>query len=263
MDATEHFLRIPLFSDLSQEEIIDVLRIARVVSFPTGAALCRRGERADCAFVIEQGEAEVTGENEKGKTIVLARVGAGEVVGELALIDGQPRSADVIARTQIRGYRIDRSELDALRRALHPAVFKITRRIAITISDRLRDVNDVIAKELTKTGTIKDDPGRSSRAALRVSRDQQRSSLTGVAPVRASSTGMPPVRMSSTGTAPVEKAGGAKATAKAAAGKAPARGASKPHDKPTEKPAEKADDKAAGGGFWRSMVDRLSGGRGE
>jgi CRP-like cAMP-binding protein len=235
VDATEHFLRIPLFSDLNQDEILDVLRIARVVTFAAGEMICKRGERADCAFVIEQGTAEVTGENERGKQLVIARVGAGEVVGELALIDGQPRSADVMAKTDVRGYRIDRSELDALRRALHPAAFKITRRIAITISDRLRDVNDAIAKQLTRDGTLRDDAGRTSRAAQRVSRDQQRGSVAGIAAARTSMAAAKPA------TQPAAKP------------------ATRPAAKSAAKPA--ASEPKAAGSFWRSMVERL-GGRG-
>jgi CRP/FNR family cyclic AMP-dependent transcriptional regulator len=173
LQAADYFRRIPLFSDLSPEEIVDVLRIARLVSFEPGALLCARGEQGDCAFVIEEGEAAVRAVDEAGSPVVIARVGPGEVVGELSLVDGHPRSADVIATRALRGYRLDRAELDALRRAMHPAAFKILRRIAITVSDRLRDVNDAIGQALADA---QKDPRR-SRAGARASRELTRPSL--------------------------------------------------------------------------------------
>ena len=146
MQPADYLKQIPLFCDLDPEEIMDVLRIARVVSFKAGSKLCTRGAKADCAYVLEHGEVSIRAAEEGQPEVELGRVGAGEILGELALIDGHPRSADVVALSDVRGYRIDRSELDAMRRAMHPAAFKILRRIAITVSDRLRDVNDAIAR---------------------------------------------------------------------------------------------------------------------
>ena len=187
MQPADYFRRIPLFSDLAPEEIVDVLRIARVVRFEPGALLCARGEKGDCAFVIEEGEAAVRAVDEAGKPVVIARVGPGEVVGELSLVDGHPRSAEVVATSALRGYRIDRAELDTLRRAMHPAAFKILRRIAITVSDRLRDVNDAIGQALAEARAKEpasrtsragaDAAERESRAGARASRELGRASL--------------------------------------------------------------------------------------
>jgi CRP-like cAMP-binding protein len=204
LQAADYLRRIPLFSDLSPEEIVDVLRIARVVHFEAGALLCARGEKGDCAFVIEEGEAAVRVADEAGKPVVIARVGPGEVVGELSLVDGHPRSADVVATSALRGYRIDRAEPDAMRRAMHPAAFKILRRIAITVSDRLRDVNDAIAEALSRaqrqarasrpgraSAPRAGDEERASRAGARASRELGRASLPPTRPARPSRQAAP------------------------------------------------------------------------
>ncbi|MGD8861263.1 MAG: cyclic nucleotide-binding domain-containing protein [Myxococcales bacterium] len=223
VQAADYFKQLPLFSDLSPEEIVDVLRIARMGSFEPGDKLMARGERGDWAFVIEQGEGSVRVVDSRGEEVEVARVGPGEVLGELSLVDGQPRSADVVASTRISGYRIDRAEFERMRKALDPAAFKMMRRMAITVSDRLRDINEVVSKELVRAPASKGrggkdprkstmEPGRVSRAQMRVTRSQlQRPSMPpGQAGARAS--GRPP----------------------AAAG--------------TE-----------GGGFWSSMKKRISG----
>jgi CRP/FNR family cyclic AMP-dependent transcriptional regulator len=248
VQAADYLKQIPLFSDLAPDEIVDVLRIARVVTFAPGKLLCTRGEQGDCAYVIEQGEAAVRAVDEHGKLVVIARVGAGEILGELALVDGHPRSADVVAVTEVRGYRIDRVEFDALRRAMHPAAFKMLRRIAITVSDRLRDVNDAIAAELKRAepgarasrtpsrasqaharrsspdaGGRTSDPGRASRAGVRASREISRASLPGAPP--------PVARPSNVSRAP----------------------------EPRPERARSTEPAAPPGGVWRSMLARLTG----
>jgi CRP-like cAMP-binding protein len=194
VQAADYFKQLPLFSDLSPEEIVDVLRIARMGSFEPGDRLMARGERGDWAFVIEQGEGSVRVEDASGRDVEVARVGPGEVLGELSLVDGQPRSADVVAISKISGYRIDRAEFERMRKALDPAAFKMLRRMAITVSDRLRDINEVVSRELAKTPAGKAgkagasggkdprkttlEPGRVSRAQMRVTRGQlQRPSM--------------------------------------------------------------------------------------
>jgi len=264
VQPADYFRRIPLFSDLGPEEIVDVLRIARVVRFESGALLCARGEKGDCAFVIEEGEAAVRVVDELGKPVVIARVGPGEVVGELSLVDGHPRSADVVATRALSGYRIDRVELDALRRAMHPAAFKILRRIAITVSDRLRDVNDAIGQALTATPSPsggggptagrRSDPDRESRAAARASRELGRASLPqAAAAVRASRAppgGAKPARAArSAGTSSPEAPSSstkAKAKPKPAQARAPS-------------PATTAAPPAASGSLWGSMLSKLRG----
>ncbi|HEX7478450.1 MAG TPA: cyclic nucleotide-binding domain-containing protein [Polyangiales bacterium] len=83
MQPHDRLKRIALFSDLTTEELADLLRIAKVVSFVPGKPLCTRGERAASAFVIDHGEVEVWGVSENGKRDVIARVGPGQQQREL------------------------------------------------------------------------------------------------------------------------------------------------------------------------------------
>ena len=78
----------------------------------------------------------------------VSRIGAGEVLGELGLVDGQTRSADVVALTAVRAYRIDRAQFDRMRAAMHPAAFKMLRRIALTVSARWRAINAAISEQI-------------------------------------------------------------------------------------------------------------------
>ncbi len=136
---------IPLFSNLEPAELEAVLAVAESFHVNAGHRLCEQGKPGDCMYVIEVGKANVRAKNERGKVVPIANLGPGDIVGELALIDSRPRSADVIAATTLRGYRIDRRRFRQLRAKEHPAAYKITKQIAVTVCGRLRRVNENVA----------------------------------------------------------------------------------------------------------------------
>ena len=91
-DHLAHLAAIPLLSACSTKELQRVARAADEVQVPEGATLIEQGQLAREAFVIVSGSAEVRRDGAQ-----VAVVGPGECVGELALLDHQPRSATVVA----------------------------------------------------------------------------------------------------------------------------------------------------------------------
>lgn len=88
---------VPLFARCTPRELRSVARFVETAELPAGTDLVREGEDGDALFVILEGEAIVkTGGRE------LARVGEGDYFGELALLDGEPRAADVVAQTDVK-----------------------------------------------------------------------------------------------------------------------------------------------------------------
>src|SRR6185503_20589325 len=83
---------IPLFSPLSKRHVRRIANLARPQRFSESSTIVRKGQRGETFFVILDGEATVS--VPKGKTSVLR---AGDWFGELALLDGGPRSATVTA----------------------------------------------------------------------------------------------------------------------------------------------------------------------
>lgn len=84
--------RLPPFSELSPEELLGVTSIAERRHADAGDVLFAEGDEADGLYVVAEGELAV----ERGGR-ELARVGRGEIVGELSVLDGEPRSATVRA----------------------------------------------------------------------------------------------------------------------------------------------------------------------
>jgi CRP-like cAMP-binding protein len=91
-ELTELLADVSLFSRCSRRERATVARHMETASLPAGTTLVEEGEEGDAFFVILEGAASVR----KGER-VLAEVGPGASFGELALLDGEPRSASVVA----------------------------------------------------------------------------------------------------------------------------------------------------------------------
>lgn len=100
---------VPLFANLPQARLHELTTLARPVSLAAGAVLFERGARGDALYVIRHGRLEVLIDGE-----VVREAGRGEVLGELALLTGAPRSATVRARRDAELYAVHRSDLDVL-----------------------------------------------------------------------------------------------------------------------------------------------------
>jgi CRP/FNR family transcriptional regulator, cyclic AMP receptor protein len=94
---------IPLFSPLSKRQVRRIANLARPQRFAESSTIVKKGQRGETFFVILDGEATLS--VPKGRTSVLR---AGDWFGELALLDGGPRSATVTARSPLLAMRIAR-----------------------------------------------------------------------------------------------------------------------------------------------------------
>jgi len=110
----EHLLaRAPMLSTLPPEILDAITTAGEERSYEPEDAVVREGEPGDELFVILEGDARI----ERGGN-VLATFGPGEFFGEIAVLDGRPRSADVVAATPLRCLTVSR---DVLREALEGA----------------------------------------------------------------------------------------------------------------------------------------------
>jgi len=97
----------PLFSSLPAEALLPVAVHSEVVHLDEDDLLFQEGELGDALYIVLRGSVDVVGTSGD----IIATLGEGECVGEMAVLDWEPRSASVIARTNARLLRVDRNEL--------------------------------------------------------------------------------------------------------------------------------------------------------
>ncbi len=108
-DKVRALREAPLFAGLLPEQLDVVAAIADVVRFTPGQCVVQEGTPGDALFLVVDGLAEVT-----KRAAHVRNLDRGDVLGEVAALDGSPRSASVTALTDLTLLRIRREELDIL-----------------------------------------------------------------------------------------------------------------------------------------------------
>ena len=126
----DHLASVSLFSACSKKELQAVARRSDEVTIPAGRTLCEQGAVGREAYVIMSGTAEVRRNKKK-----VATIGAGTCVGELALLDHQPRTASVIASTDLTVLVIGVREFAALLDDVPPITHKLMKSMASKIRE--------------------------------------------------------------------------------------------------------------------------------
>jgi CRP/FNR family transcriptional regulator, cyclic AMP receptor protein len=126
MDATDvdRLARLPLFGELDAYDLGHVAGWLRDVELAPGDILIRQGAMPDDVYVLEDGTVEVTRDGER-----IATLGAGDVVGEIALVDPQRRTATVQAATPVRAVALNLRDLPEMASEM-PEIVRHLRSIA-------------------------------------------------------------------------------------------------------------------------------------
>jgi CRP-like cAMP-binding protein len=97
--------RVPFFAEIEPSKLKLLAFMSERVGFDAGKDLMRQGDPADAAYLIIDGEAEVVLETPAGP-IVVATVGANEIVGDMGILSNAPRAATVRAKDRLIALRI-------------------------------------------------------------------------------------------------------------------------------------------------------------
>jgi CRP-like cAMP-binding protein len=128
-DMVEHLGGVPIFQGCSKKELQTIARQVREISHDAGYVIATEGDPGAGLFVIADGEADVTIGGKK-----VNHLEAGDFFGEMALLDGGPRTATVTATTPITLYALTEWVFRGLL-AEHPS---IAMRTLETMASRLR-----------------------------------------------------------------------------------------------------------------------------
>jgi CRP/FNR family cyclic AMP-dependent transcriptional regulator len=135
-DRVEALADVELFSPCTRRQLQAVAQLTDEVHLPARTVLMREGSVGHECFVLIEGTADV---RIRGNCI--AKLGPGEIVGEMALLEQEPRSATVVTRTPVRALVMTSVGFAAVLDAA-PAV---SRRVMRTLARRLRGVQSTAA----------------------------------------------------------------------------------------------------------------------
>jgi CRP/FNR family transcriptional regulator, cyclic AMP receptor protein len=155
---------VELFEHVSDEDRARLAEFIDIAQLTAGETLFRAGEPGESLYVVRSGEVELFIRDTAGQKIALAIAGAGEVFGELALLDRGPRTATAIALTDCELLELDRDDLlllfqkspnAALR--LLAAMSHMTRKADELLRTRVsRNVNEEVEEKISPLQRVAD-----------------------------------------------------------------------------------------------------------
>lgn len=144
-DTIARLKRIAWFSDLPEDVLIPLVEKIRKRDLDKDEILFNKGDVGDSLFVILEGRVKVVTNDEEGNEIALNKVGTGEIIGEMALLDHEPRSAGVVAIEKTSTLELKREDFMEILIG-HPG---LALAIIRNLSKRLRH-NTSFIEEITK-----------------------------------------------------------------------------------------------------------------
>ena len=106
--------RLELFQALTPEELAQVATHLRYSPFAKGETIMQQGSVAASLYILSQGRVEVLAHAAGGPAKSVATIDAPSFFGEMGLMTGEPRSADVVARTDVDCYRLDKDDFERI-----------------------------------------------------------------------------------------------------------------------------------------------------
>ncbi|WCJ59484.1 cyclic nucleotide-binding domain-containing protein [Fontisphaera persica] len=133
-----------LLADLPPHELAQIRQAARELSFAPGQTIFKEGDQGDGVYLVRAGEVEISALVGQGDRRPISRIGPGEMFGEMAVIDSEPRSASATAVGDVQAWFISRDELWSLLER-SPV---LSRHLMREISRRLREFNRQYIREV-------------------------------------------------------------------------------------------------------------------
>jgi CRP/FNR family cyclic AMP-dependent transcriptional regulator len=146
MDDPDPLSDVPIFASLNEESRMELARLCNCCDYQAGEILFRRGDSASAMYLVRDGEVAMSIATPDRQELVVATMRRGDFFGELAMLDGSPRSAtaNVIQRTKL--LRLRREDfVELLGRQPKLAVAMLA-----SIATRLRTTNDLFARRAAR-----------------------------------------------------------------------------------------------------------------
>jgi CRP-like cAMP-binding protein len=149
----------PIFRDLDPEALDQLCRYANLTALKRGATIFSKGDPGNSLFAVISGTVKISISSADGRNAILNLIGPGEILGEIAVLDGQARTADATAHTNCEICIIDRREFLPFVRSQPALAMKFIE----LLCSRLRWTSDQVEQVI-----LQNLPGRLAGALLRL-----------------------------------------------------------------------------------------------
>lgn len=146
--------RVPFFAEIEPARLKLLAFMSERVTFEPGKQLCRQGDPADAAYLIVDGRANVIVETPGGPVIV-ATLGANEIVGEIAILTNVPRTATVCAKDRLITLRIAKEPFMRMVREFPNMAISIMQELA----HRLESTNNQLSAAVAEIRRLRETAG--------------------------------------------------------------------------------------------------------
>ncbi|WP_164021037.1 Crp/Fnr family transcriptional regulator [Pyxidicoccus trucidator] len=171
MSYSQLLAQVSMFEQLEGEDLEQLSALLRTRRYAKGEVIFHQGDVGRALYVIRKGEVAIRLSSPDGKEVILALLDRGDFFGELALLDGEPRSTDAVAREETDLLSIQREDFHAFLNA-RP---KVALGLLANLSRLVRHVT-----QLVHDTTFLDARARLVRVLLELARNQGQQGSEGV-----------------------------------------------------------------------------------
>jgi CRP/FNR family transcriptional regulator, cyclic AMP receptor protein len=144
--------QVPLFESLDNEAAKELCELLNTLDCKAGDRLFRAGDVGDAMYLIERGKVRICVRTTQGHELTLTELGRGDFFGEMALLDGQRRSADAVVAEDARLAVLSREHfLSFLRSSPNVALELLT-----ALANRLRHTDEMLRHSATRNVNVEE-----------------------------------------------------------------------------------------------------------
>lgn len=149
IDTLRH---VPLFESLDNEAAAELCQLLENVDSKAGTSLFRAGDKGDALYVIERGKIRISVRTPDGREMTLTELGRGDFFGELALLDGRPRSADALVADDARLAVLSREHFLSFV-STNP---NVALELLTALANRLRHTDELLRRSPTRNVNVEE-----------------------------------------------------------------------------------------------------------
>jgi CRP/FNR family transcriptional regulator len=146
-DRIELLRRVSVFAGLSQDDLAAIAEVSISRRYSSGEVVFREGDGGDTCYIVRSGLARAVRQHSDGRSITLSHFAAGDIFGELAMFDEEPRSATVDVIEEAEVLAIPGRDMQRLM-GEHP---EIAVKLNAALAQRLRATNERLARQSFQT----------------------------------------------------------------------------------------------------------------